>query len=102
MQNNIQKEIPSSIIGQALSCLLDESQSTSVLNPLIRRPLFKLFIYMPKKHFYIMITSYSILKVILLNALSNLKQPIQLLKHNLKQEIEITLYFFLARPMREI
>jgi hypothetical protein len=27
MQNDIQKEMPSSIIGQALSCLLDEVQS---------------------------------------------------------------------------
>ena len=45
---------------------------------------------------------YSLLKVILLNALSNLKQPIQLLKHKLKQEIEIILYFFLARPKGEV
>ena len=49
-----------------------------------------------------MITIYSILKVILLNTLSNLKQLIQLLKHKLKQEIEIILYFFLVWTKGEI
>ena len=49
-----------------------------------------------------MITIYSLLKVILLNVFSNLKQPIHLLKHKLKQDTEIILYFLLARPKGEI
>jgi len=57
---------------------------------------------MPIKHFYIMITIYSLLKVILLNVFSNLKQPIHLLKYKLKQDTEIILYFLLARPKGEI
>jgi hypothetical protein len=98
MQNDIQKEMPSSIIGQGLSCLLDESQSTPVENLRLRHPFFKFFFCMPIEHFYFMITIYSILKVILLNALSNLTQPIQLLKHKLKQDTEMILYFLPARP----
>jgi hypothetical protein len=90
MQNNILIEKPSSIIGQWLSCLLDESQSKPVVNSRLRHPLFKLFICMPMEHFF---HDYK-----LLNALSNLKQPLQLLKQKLRQEIEIILNFGQQQP----
>ena len=49
-----------------------------------------------------MITIYSLLKVILLNALSNPSQSKQLVKYKLEQDTEIILYFLPARPKGEI
>jgi len=55
-----------------------------------------------KLHFYIKNTNYSILMVILLNALSNPSQSKQLVKNKLKQDAEIIDYFLSSRPKREI
>jgi len=55
-----------------------------------------------KLHFYIKNTNYSILMVILLNALSNPSQSKQLVKNKLKQDAEIIDYFLSSRAKREI